>query len=72
MKKIISILTIGIFSLNFAQEAPKGNCCSGKDKKECSTADKKANQEYHKGCDKKIRPEVINKVTKKKNLFFIL
>lgn len=52
MKKIISILALlSVFTLNFAQE--KEGCCAGKDQKHCSTADKKANAEYHKGCEKK-------------------
>lgn len=52
MKKFISILALlSLFTLNFAQE--KEGCCAGKDKKHCSTADKKANADYHKGCDKK-------------------
>ncbi len=52
MKKFISILALlSVFTLNFAQE--KEGCCAGKDKKHCSTSDKKANAEYHKGCEKK-------------------
>ncbi|NML59397.1 hypothetical protein [Chryseobacterium cheonjiense] len=52
MKKAISILALlSVFTLNFAQE--KEGCCAGKDKKHCSAADKKANAEYHKGCEKK-------------------
>jgi hypothetical protein len=52
MKKIISIFALlSVFTLNFAQE--KEGCCAGKDKKHCSTTDKKANAEHHKGCEKK-------------------
>ncbi|AZA88663.1 hypothetical protein EG349_18755 [Chryseobacterium shandongense] len=52
MKKIISILALlSVFTLHFAQE--KESCCAGKDKKHCSATDKKANAEYHKGCEKK-------------------
>ncbi|SHF01662.1 hypothetical protein [Chryseobacterium takakiae] len=52
MKKMISILALlSVFTLHFAQE--KEGCCAGKDKKHCSAADKKANAEYHKGCEKK-------------------
>lgn len=52
MKKIISIFALlSVFTLHFAQE--KEGCCAGKDKKHCSTTDKKANAEHHKGCEKK-------------------
>lgn len=52
MKKIIVTLAVlGLFTNVFAQE--KEGCCTGKNKKECSANDKKANAEYHKGCDKK-------------------
>jgi hypothetical protein len=52
MKKIITIIAVaGLFTFTFAQE--KEGCCAGKDKKECSAKDKKANADYHKGCDKK-------------------
>ncbi|MDQ0475831.1 MULTISPECIES: hypothetical protein [Chryseobacterium] len=54
MKKVISVLAITIFTLGFAQEAPKKACCSGKDKKECKMGDKKDNKactmKDHKDC----------------------
>lgn len=52
MKKLISILAIGLFTFSYAQEKPKeGGCCAGKDKKECSVKDKKAcSDAHHKGC----------------------
>lgn len=57
MKKIISILAIGLFTFSYAQEKPKeGGCCAGKDKKECSVKDKKAcSDAHHKGCDVKSK-----------------
>lgn len=64
MKKFISILALlSVFTLNFAQE--KEGCCSGKDKKHCSTSEKKANAEYHKGCEKKLSTAQSN--TKEKS-----
>lgn len=59
MKKFISILALlSLFTLNFAQE--KEGCCAGKDKKHCSASDKKANAEYHKGCEKETSKEQSN------------
>lgn len=57
MKKIISILSIVLFTSGYAQEKPKqGGCCAGKDKKECSVKDKKAcSDAHHKGCDAKAK-----------------
>ncbi|PKF74021.1 hypothetical protein CW752_11485 [Chryseobacterium sp. PMSZPI] len=69
MKKLISILAIGLFSLNYAQETPKeGGCCAGKDKKECSVKDKKAcSDAHHKGCDAKTKTaENTSKIKDKK------
>jgi len=66
MKKIISVLAITLFTFNFAQETPKGACCAGKDKKECSTKDKKAFGD-HKNCDAKHKTaENSSKTTDKK------
>lgn len=54
MKKVISLLAVTIFTLGFAQEAPKKACCSGKDKKGCKMGDKKeskaCNMKDHKNC----------------------
>lgn len=66
MKKIISILAIGLFTLNFAQETPKGGCCAGKDKKECSVKDKKACGTDHKGCETKNKTAENTSKTKDK------
>lgn len=57
MKKLISILAIGLFTFSYAQEKQKeGGCCAGKDKKECSVKDKKAcSDAHHKGCDAKTK-----------------
>lgn len=57
MKKIISVLAIGLFAFTYAQEKPKeSGCCAGKDKKECSVKDKKAcSDAHHKGCDAKMK-----------------
>jgi hypothetical protein len=57
MKKVISILAIGLFTFSYAQEKPKeGGCCAGKDKKECSIKDKKAcTDAHHKDCDPKTK-----------------
>ncbi|MCJ7935131.1 MAG: hypothetical protein MUW56_16280 [Chryseobacterium sp.] len=57
MKKLISILAIGLFTVSYAQEKPKeGGCCAGKDKKECSVKDKKASSDaHHKNCDAKTK-----------------
>lgn len=51
MKKIISVLAISLFAIGYAQETPKaGGCCAGKNKKECSTKDKKSCGDNHKDC----------------------
>lgn len=54
MKKLISVLAVTIYTLGFAQEAPKKSCCSRKDKKECKMGDKKnskaCNMKDHKDC----------------------
>ena len=54
MKKIISVLAIAAFTLNFAQETPKKSCCAGKDKKECKMDGKKTaktcDMKDHKNC----------------------
>ncbi|MGN7863055.1 hypothetical protein [Chryseobacterium sp. 22458] len=57
MKKIISVLAIGLFTFSYAQEKPKeGGCCAGKDKKECSVKDKKSCTDgHHKDCDIKAK-----------------
>lgn len=56
MKKFISALAVvGLFTFGFAQETPKGGCCAGKDKKECSVKDKKACGDHHKSCDTKAK-----------------
>jgi hypothetical protein len=68
MKKLISILAIGLFTFSYAQEKPKeGGCCAGKDKKECSVKDKKAcSDTHHKGCDTKTADNTVkNKKTTK-------
>lgn len=46
---------VGLFTFSFAQETPKGGCCAGKDKKECSVKDKKACGDHHKSCDTKAK-----------------
>jgi hypothetical protein len=67
MKKIVSVLAIALFTLNFAQETPKGACCAGKDKKECSVKDKKACGDHHKDCGAKHKTaENSTKTTDKK------
>lgn len=67
MKKIISILAIGLFAFSYAQETPKqGSCCAGKDKKECSVKDKKAcSDAHHKNCDSKMKTAENNTKDKK-------
>ncbi|WP_300690085.1 hypothetical protein [Chryseobacterium sp.] len=65
MKKIISILAVGLFAFGYAQEKPKeGGCCAGKDKKECA-------QSQHKDCNMKSKtaenaPEKDKKAAKVK------
>lgn len=73
MKKVISILTVGLFAFGYAQEKPKeGGCCAGKDKKECTVIDKKVNaQSQHKDCNMKSKtaentPEKDKKAVKVK------
>ncbi|MBB4805945.1 hypothetical protein HNP38_001217 [Chryseobacterium defluvii] len=57
MKKFVSALAVvGLFTFSFAQETPKGGCCAGKEKKECSVKDKKAcSDDHHKSCDTKAK-----------------
>jgi hypothetical protein len=59
MKKILSVIAFTAFTVAFAQETPKKDCCAGKDKKECKMDDKKmaktCDMKDHKNCkmDKK-------------------
>ncbi|WP_304344789.1 hypothetical protein [Chryseobacterium koreense] len=62
MKKIISILAIAAFTASFAQEAPKKDCCAGKDKKECKMDSKK----NAKACDMKDHKDCKMNASKEK------
>ncbi|MBW8361367.1 MAG: hypothetical protein K0M56_04175 [Kaistella sp.] len=68
MKKIISVLAITAFTLNFAQETPKKSCCAGKDAKECKMDGKKTakacDMKNHKDC--KMDHSKVKKTTAKK------
>ncbi|MBO9690214.1 hypothetical protein [Chryseobacterium sp.] len=68
MKKIISVLAVGLFTLGYSQEKPKeGGCCAGKDKKECTVKDKKACADtHHKDCDMKTKTAENTPKTKDK------
>lgn len=54
MKKLLAVLALSAFTISFAQETPKKACCAhkDKDKKECTTKDKKDKTE-HKDCKTK-------------------
>ncbi|UOE42400.1 hypothetical protein MTP09_07145 [Chryseobacterium suipulveris] len=69
MKKFISVLAITVFTIGFAQEAPKKACCAGKDKKECKmdnkktakACDMKGHKDCKNSCDAKAKKEDAKK-----------